>query len=69
MTYEWAHGLGEIVTALSDAGLRIEFLREHPWAEFRMHEGMTEDDEGRWWLPDDVPFDLPLTFSLRATKP
>ena len=29
---------------------------------------MTEDDDGRWWLPEDVPFDLPLTFSLRATK-
>lgn len=68
VTYEWSHGLGEIVTALCEEGLRIEFLHEHPWAEFGMYEEMTEDDEGRWWLPDDVPGELPLTFSLRATK-
>lgn len=33
-TYEWNHGLGEIVTAIIDAGLRLEFLHEHkdvPW--------------------------------------
>lgn len=27
--YEWNHGLGEIVTALIEAGLRLEFLHEH----------------------------------------
>src|SRR5690606_6441865 len=33
-TYEWNHGLGEIVTALIEAGLQIEFVHEHrevPW--------------------------------------
>lgn len=68
-TYEWAHGLGEIVTALCEAGLRIEFLHEHPWAEFRMWEALEVDEEGRWWLPeDDETPDLPLTFSIRARK-
>lgn len=69
VTYEWSHGLGEIVSALADAGLRIDFLHEHPWADFRMYENMTEDEEGRWWPPEDAPFDLPLTFSIRATAP
>src|SRR5215472_6311289 len=34
VTYEWNHGLGEIVTALLDAGLEITALTEHdsvPW--------------------------------------
>ncbi len=31
----WDHGLGEIVTALIEAGLRIESLREFPFAEWR----------------------------------
>ncbi|CAM5718922.1 hypothetical protein SMICM304S_05406 [Streptomyces microflavus] len=26
---EWQHPVGEVVTALAAAGLRIEFLREH----------------------------------------
>ena len=30
-TYEWPHGIGEVVTALIDAGLRIEFLHEFPF--------------------------------------
>lgn len=67
--YQFAHSLGEVVTALTERGLRIEFLHEFPWATWRMYEGMTEDDDGRWWLPDDVPIELPLTFSLKATKP
>lgn len=64
--YEWSHGLGEIVTALCRAGLRVEFLHEHPWAVFEWFEGMTADDEGRWWLSEEI--DIPLTFSLKATK-
>jgi hypothetical protein len=31
--YGWNHGLGEIVTALAQAGLRIEFLHEWPFVE------------------------------------
>lgn len=67
-TVEWSHGLGEIVTALSDAGLHIEFLHEHPWLEFQMYPSMVEDDDGRWWLPDDGTPEIPLTFSMCATK-
>ena len=29
----WDHGLGEVITALIDAGLRIETLAEHPFLE------------------------------------
>ena len=64
----WDHGLGEIVTALVDAGLRIERLVEHPFLEWKA-EFLVEDDEGRWRLPPDAGGELPLMFSLVATKP
>jgi hypothetical protein len=64
----WDHGLGEIVTALIDAGLRIETLVEHPFLEWKI-EFLVEDGEGRWRLPPDAGGELPLMFSLRATKP
>ena len=32
----WDHGLGEIVTALIDAGLRIEKLIEHPFLDWKV---------------------------------
>jgi SAM-dependent methyltransferase len=65
----WNHGLGEIVTSLVDAGLRIESLEEHPYldwgADFLVER---EPGSGRYILPPG-PGALPLMFSLRATKP
>jgi SAM-dependent methyltransferase len=64
----WDHGLGEIVTALIEAGLRIEMLVEHPFVEWKV-DFLVDDGEGRWRLPPDAGGELPLMFSLRATKP
>ena len=65
----WDHGLGEIVNALIDAGLRIESLEEHPYllwsADFLVE---SERWSGRYVLPPGAG-ELPLMFSLRATKP
>jgi 2-polyprenyl-3-methyl-5-hydroxy-6-metoxy-1,4-benzoquinol methylase len=66
-SHEWSHPIGEIVTALCAAGLRIEFLHEHPWTTFEQFPGLTEDEVGRFWPDTDI--DLPLTFSLQACRP
>lgn len=63
----WDHGLGEIVTALIDAGLRVETLVEHPFLDWKV-DFLIEDDAGRWRLPADVPGELPLMFSLVARR-
>lgn len=66
-TREWSHDLGSVVTALIDAGLRIESLEEHPFACFEQFPGrMRLRDDGFWEIPGE---DYPLTFSLRARKP
>ena len=66
----WDHGLGEIVTALIDAGLTLEWLRESPvldWgADFLVE---TEPGSGRYQLPPGTAGELPLMFSLLARKP
>jgi ubiquinone/menaquinone biosynthesis C-methylase UbiE len=64
----WDHGLGELVTALVDAGLRIESLVEHPWLEWSADFLVERPDTGRWYLPDSVKGELPLMFSLLARK-
>ena len=66
----WDHGLGEIVTALIDAGLRIESLIEHPFLAWKA-DFLVEDphEVGTWRLPPGSAGELPLMFSLRATKP
>lgn len=67
-SHGFAHPLGEIVTALAGAGLRVEFLHEHPWSSFERFEAMEPDANDRWRLPG-LEYDLPFTFSLKATNP
>lgn len=64
----WNHSLGEIVTALVNAGLHIDFLHEFDFAEWAM-PFLESDDDGRAHLPADVSGRLPLFFSVKASKP
>ena len=68
--HSWDHGLGEIVTALIDAGLRIDKLIEYPFLEWKV-DFLVEEEPGndRWVLPPGTSGELPLMFSLMASKP
>ena len=66
-TYEWQHSLGDIVCALIDAGLRIEFLHEFPFTSYQAYPVMEQGDDGWWRLPKDND-SFPQMFSIRATK-
>ena len=66
--HSWDHGLGEIVTALIDAGLRIEALVEHPFLAWSA-DWLVEGPDDTWRLPDDARGELPLMYSIRATRP
>ncbi len=68
--HSWDHSLGEIVTALIDAGLRIDTLIEDPFLEWKV-DFLVEEEPGndRWVLPPGTPGELPLMFSLLAAKP
>jgi SAM-dependent methyltransferase len=66
-SYEWSHSLGEIVTALATAGLRIEFLHEFPCCDYEYLQNMRRDDDGWWWLQDDK-VRMPHTYSIKATR-
>jgi SAM-dependent methyltransferase len=68
-THEWNHGLGEIVTALLDEGLRLTMLVEHdsvPWEAFPGH---MERLEGGEWRLQDRPQRVPHTYTLQACSP
>jgi hypothetical protein len=66
VTFERAHGIGDVLSAVLDAGLSVELFREHdytnapwPWA--------VRGDDGFFRLPEGFPR-YPLTYSLRARK-
>jgi SAM-dependent methyltransferase len=64
--YEWAHGLGEVITALSGAGLRTTALRETDHIPWPRWPGMVQDGHGWWHFPPDRPR-IPLFYALTAT--
>jgi len=65
----WDHSLGEIVTALIDAGLRIDFLHEFDFVEWSLPWLVKSESDGRYRLPPGTAGQLPLFFSLKASKP
>ncbi|MEY9911049.1 SAM-dependent methyltransferase [Catenulispora sp. MAP12-49] len=66
VTVQFNHGIGEIVSALIGAGLRLEFLHEYEMTLFPRFRALEERD-GTYRLPAGMPR-VPLMFSLRAAK-
>jgi SAM-dependent methyltransferase len=66
--YYWFWTLGEVVTSLSRAGLRVVRLREVPTLPFALPRfpGMVCRDDDQWRLPGDP---IPLRFACSATRP
>jgi SAM-dependent methyltransferase len=71
----WQHTTGDVVSAVADAGLRLEFLREFDFTLFEQFPGLVKgpDTSGTngssspvFRRPQGVP-PVPLLYSLRAT--
>jgi SAM-dependent methyltransferase len=69
VSHEWNHSIGEIVTALLDAGLALTGLAEHDSAPWNPLPGRTEQIAGNEWRLADTPARLPHTFTIQAVKP
>lgn len=65
-THQWIHPVGDTVSALIEAGLRIEWLHEHDAVPWRMFACQAEGEDGLYRWPDK-PW-LPLSYSLCAVK-
>jgi SAM-dependent methyltransferase len=65
-TVEFQHGIGEVITALIEAGLRIEFLHEFDFDAFGRYESLRRQDDGTYRFPPGRPR-VPLIFSVRAS--
>ena len=67
-TIEFNHGLGEVVTALLDEGMRLTALEEHrciPWNA--LGDVMVEGDDEEFRLREGSER-LPLSYTLQAVK-
>lgn len=65
-TSEWIHPLATVVTALIEAGLRLDWLHEHDGVTWQMFACLTQGADGLYRWPDKAW--LPLSYSLQATR-
>ena len=66
-TVQWNHPLGEVVTALVAAGLRIQSLRELDGDVLRQWPAMVRGEDRLYRMPPGQPA-LPLMYVLRACR-
>lgn len=69
ITHSWNHGLGEIVTALLDAGMRLTGLVEHQTVPWQALPGQMERVALGEWQVADRPWRLACSYTLQAIKP
>lgn len=67
VTYEWNYTLGQVINALIDEGLKIEFVHEFPYSMYDQFPGFMEKKGDEWRLKNKK-IQIPLLFSLKATK-
>ena len=66
--YVWDHSLGDVINALVNAGLRIEFVHEFPFAARAKFPFMEQGEDCWWRLPAEQHGTIPFLFSLQARK-
>jgi 2-polyprenyl-3-methyl-5-hydroxy-6-metoxy-1,4-benzoquinol methylase len=63
--YGWNHGLSEVVNALTEAGLHIDYLNEHNESPYDVLPDLIKTDSGMYKAKDQL---YPLIFEIKATK-
>ena len=64
--YGWNHGLSEVINALTEAGLHIEYLNEHNDSPYNVLPELIKTNTGMFGTKDQL---YPLIFEIKATKP
>lgn len=65
--HEWAHSMADVINSLIKAGLQIDFFNEFPKATFQRFPFLKKSEDG-FWRYDHKDIQLPLTYSIMATK-
>ncbi|WP_223032903.1 class I SAM-dependent methyltransferase [Hanstruepera marina] len=63
--YGWNHGLSEVINALTEAGLHIDYLNEYDESPYNVLPDLIETDSGMFVTKDKL---YPLIFEIKARK-
>lgn len=65
--YTWNHALSEVVTALLQAGLKMEQFQEFDYSPYNCFSNTTQEDN-RYYIKD-MEHKLPMVYALKMSKP
>ena len=65
ISYEWTHPLGEVLSALLAAGIRLEFVHEFPFSVYPQFTFLEKGTDGYYYLPGKATT-LPLMYSIKG---
>jgi SAM-dependent methyltransferase len=63
----WNHGIGEVFSALIQAGLRITSFQEYDYSPYNCFKGTVEPEPGRFQI-EKLGNRIPMVYSLTAEK-
>ena len=63
--YGWNHGLSEVINALLEAGLTIEYLNEYDESPYNVFPDLIKQDNGMYIMKEQL---FPMLFEIKATK-
>jgi len=68
VTYEWRYTIGDVINALVNNGLKIEYMHEFPFSMYDQFPGFMEKNKKGQYVLKNKKIQIPLLFSLKATK-
>ena len=66
ISYQWNHGLGEVIAACLNNGIALESVVEYPYLNVNLFPGHLRR-EGKGWVLANGP-EIPMLFSIKGTK-
>ena len=65
--YSWNHSISEVLNALINAGLKIEFFNEHTFSPYANFKNTVETEKGKWHIKG-MEGKIPMVYSMKAGK-
>jgi SAM-dependent methyltransferase len=65
--YSWNHSISEVLNALINAGLKIEFFNEYMYSPYPCFRNVVETEEDKWHIKG-MEGKIPMVYSLKARK-
>ena len=65
--YSWNHGISEVLNALINRDLQLDFFNEYSYSPYPCFKNIVQGEDGNWRVKG-LEDKIPMVYSLKATK-